>query len=167
MKIKCDLNKSSLTNITDEFLGLDISKHFNKNGKYLRYTYIVLIQCLITLFLMVIGNIFGLYSLIKFLCLFTIFIIIEFVLYLIVFLILTYYDLRGELFIDEFGITDTNSKIRSGFSWDYIKYVVFTRDGVYFVCSGSIYIYSTKNIKDINKAIDEYKSDLLVIDKRK
>ena len=104
MKIKYDLNKSSLTNITDEFLGLDISKHFNKNGKYLRYTYIVLIQCLITLFLMVIGNIFGLYSLIKFLCLFTIFIIIEFVLYLIVFLILTYYDLRGELFIDEFGI---------------------------------------------------------------
>ena len=34
MKIKYDLNKSSLTNITDEFLGLDISKHFNKNGKY-------------------------------------------------------------------------------------------------------------------------------------
>ena len=167
MKIKYDLNKNSIINITDEFLGLDICKHFNKKGKYLKYTYIVLIQCIITLLLMVIGNIFGLYSLIKFLCFFTVFIIIEFVLYLIVFLVLTYYDLRGELLIDEFGITDTNNKFRSGISWDYIRYVVFTKDGVYFVCPGSIYIYSIKNIKDIKKAIDEYKSDLLVIDKRK
>lgn len=167
MKIKYDLNKNSIINITDEFLGLDICKHFNKKGRYLKYTYIVLIQCIITLLLMVIGNIFGLYSLIKLLCFFTVFIIIEFVLYLIVFLVLTYYDLRGELLIDEFGITDTNNKYRSGISWDYIRYVVFTKDGVYFVCPGSIYIYGVKNIKDIKKAIDEYKSDLLVIDKRK
>lgn len=167
MKIKYDLNKNSIINITDEFLGLDICKYFNKNGKFLKYTYIVLIQCIITLFSMVIANAFGLYSLIKYLCFFTIFIIIEFVLYLVVFLILTYYDLSGELLIDEFGITDTSNKIRSGVAWNYIKYVIFTKDGVYFVCPGSIFIFSTKNIKDINKAIEKYHRDLLIIDKRK
>lgn len=167
MKIKYDLNKSSILTIADEFLGLDICKHFSKNGKYLKYTYLVFIQCLIALILMIVCSNFGYFALVKALCFFTILIIIEFVLYLVVALLFTAYNLKGELLIDEFGITDTNDKTRSGIAWKYIKYVLFTKDAVYFVCSGAEYIYGTRNIKDIKKALEEYNKDLLVIDKRK
>jgi hypothetical protein len=170
MKIDYEI-KNNTCKIYNEIQGMALSKkRIKKNKKYLKFNSILLIQ-LIIIFIISIINLFissnnNLYLVFAELNAFLItFLIFEIVLFYLMYYLFRRNLLVGEVLIDDYGLLDSNSNVKTGMSWKMLECCVITKNGVYFLTKKNmVYIYNLEIKEDIIKAIKKYNKDFKIID---